>query len=100
MYLCVAPFLVANDHEGDAIDRGQAADHGRVVQAGPVAMQLDKLVADVEHDVQERWPVGMPGHLQPLYRRQPRVRVLPQLQPPKETYSIYELIVSVLWLLE
>jgi hypothetical protein len=43
-------------------------------------VQLHKLVADVERDVQEGGPVGVARDLQPLHRRQPRVRVPPQLR--------------------
>ena len=78
--LCVAALLVANQHEGDAIDGAETAHDGRVVQARTVAMQLHKLVRDVQRNVQERWAVGMPRDLQPLRGRQPRIRIPPQLR--------------------
>ena len=45
-----------------------------------VAMQLDEFVSDVERNVQECGPIGVAGHMQLLYRRQPVVRVRPKLQ--------------------
>lgn len=42
--------------------------------------ERSSLVADVEGNVQKGRPVGMSGHLQPLYRCQAGVCVPPQLQ--------------------
>ena len=77
--LCIAALLVADEHEGYAVDGAQAADDGRVVQAGAVAVQLHEFVRDVERNVQERGPIGVPRDLQPLRGRQALVRVLAQL---------------------
>lgn len=48
-------------------------------------MQLDEFVGDVERDVQERGPIGVAGHVQLLYRRQPVVCVCPKLQKQMPT---------------
>lgn len=42
-HLGVAALLVADEHEGGALDAADAADHGGVVQAAAVAVQLHKL---------------------------------------------------------
>ena len=71
---------MANGHEGDAVNGGQAADDGRVIQPCSIPMQLDKAVTDVEDDVQEGGPVGVSRHLQTLHWCQPCVCIPPQLQ--------------------
>lgn len=75
VYLSVAALLVANHHEGHAVDGTNAADHGGVVQPRAVPVELHKLVCDVEGDVQECGPVGVARHLQLLDRCQPVVRI-------------------------
>ena len=79
-HLCVAPLLLPDEHEGHALDAANPAHNGRVVEACAVAMQLHKLVSDVEDDVQAGGPVGVAGDLQPLDWRQAAVGLLAQLQ--------------------
>ena len=86
-HLGVASLLVADEHEGDAVNGGKAADHGRVIKTGAVAVQLHKLVTDIQRNVQEGGPVGVPCHLQPLHGRQPRVCVLAKLQQTRALVS-------------
>ena len=86
-HLGVAALLVADEHEGHAINGGKTADHGRVIKAGTVAVQLHKFVADVQRDVQEGGSIWVPCNLQPLHRRQPRVCVLAKLHHPRALVS-------------
>ena len=78
-HLGVAPLLLPDEHERGAVDAANPADDCGVVEAGAVAMQLHKLVRDVEDDVEACRPVGVAGYLKPLGRRQPAVGLLAQL---------------------
>ena len=77
--LGVAPLLVPDEHEGHAVHRREAADHGRVVEPGAVAVELDELVRDVERDVEEGRAVGVARDGEALRRREAGVGVLAEL---------------------
>jgi hypothetical protein len=77
--LGVAPLLVPDKHERDAVDAADAAYHRGVVEPRPVAVQLDELVRDVEDDVQGRWAVGVARDLQALDGGQARVGLFAEL---------------------
>lgn len=79
-HLGVAALLVANEHEGGAVNAANAANNSRVIQTSPITVQLNKLVGDVKDNIQASGPVGVAGHLKPLDRGQPAVGLLPQLQ--------------------
>lgn len=61
--LGVTALLVADHHEGYAVNGADARHHGRIVQSRPIAMQLHELVCDVQRNVQEGGPVRVPRHL-------------------------------------
>jgi hypothetical protein len=77
--LRVAALLVADHHVRHAVDGADARDDRVVVEARAVAVQLGKLLRDVVRDVEKRGAAWVARDLQALLRREPRVRVLPQL---------------------
>ena len=77
--LGVAALLLTDEHEARAVHAADTADNGRVVEAGAVAVQLDKLVSDVEDDVEAGGAVRVPRDLEPLDRREPAIGLFPQL---------------------
>jgi len=79
-HLGVAALLLADKHEGRAVDAADPAYDGLVVQSGAITMQLHKLISDVQDDVEACRPVGVTSHLQPLGRRQAAVCLLAKLR--------------------
>ena len=71
---------MANEHEGLPLHAANTTHNGRIIQACAVAVQLHKLVCDVQDDVQAGGPVGVAGNLQALHWSKPTVRLAPQLQ--------------------
>ena len=51
--LSVVPLLMADEHDAEVAQAGEAGADGAVVAEGPVAVQLDELVED-QVDVVER----------------------------------------------
>ena len=63
LFLGVAPFLVADDHDRLAVETGQAADDGVVVTEIAVAVQFDKLGEHQFDVVQGKGAVDVARHL-------------------------------------
>ena len=66
LLLGVAPLLVADDHHRAAVHARQAADDGRVVGKGAVAVQFVELVEQAPRIVQQVGPLGVARELRDL----------------------------------
>ena len=82
----VAPLLVAEDADGAVavavlrpLERGEAADDGRVVAVGAVAPQFDEAVGERLDVVERVGPQRVPGDLHALPAGEAPIDGLPQL---------------------
>jgi len=76
----IATLLVAEHHAGRAVEARQPADDRQVVGKMPVPVQLDEIREDFLDVIERVRPLGMPGNLGDLPRRQVAVDVLGELQ--------------------